>query len=222
MSPVRDEAGKLIGLSVIDRDITAQKQASQYARMTDENLRFLAAIVQSSEDAVISEALDGTITSWNPAAEKMFGYVEKEALGKPMSIIGTPDRVQEFDAIIDQVKRGIKVERYETQRKRKNGSVVDVLVTVSAVRNKDGKLKGTIRYSQGSLFYVKGTLRVQLTPEIIAQIWNGKVPYQLDRDAIERFGEMMKSELRNSLRSRIDSFEAYFQQLHTKQSPNSP
>ncbi|OGH43896.1 MAG: hypothetical protein A3I49_02355 [Candidatus Levybacteria bacterium RIFCSPLOWO2_02_FULL_37_11] len=89
-------------------------------------------------------------------------------------------------------------------------------------RNKDGKLKGTIRYSQGSLFYVKGTLRVQLTPEIIAQIWNGKVPYQLDRDAIERFGEMMKSELRNSLRSRIDSFEAYFQQLHTKQSPNSP
>ncbi|MBI1912430.1 MAG: PAS domain S-box protein, partial [Deltaproteobacteria bacterium] len=134
VSPIEEE-GKLIGLSAIDRDITAQKQAAQYAKS-------LAAIVQSSEDAVISEALDGTITSWNPAAEKMFGYSEKEALGKPMSIIGPPDRLNEFNEIIERAKKGIKIERYETQRKRKDGSLIDVAVTVSPVREEDGNLIG--------------------------------------------------------------------------------
>ena len=135
VSPVKNEDGKIIGLSVIDRDITSQKQSSQYARS-------LAAIVQSSEDAVISEALDGTITSWNPAAEKMFGYIEREALGKPMSLIGPADRIGEFKEIIDKVKKGITVERYETQRKRKDGTVVDVSVTVSPVRDEQGTLIG--------------------------------------------------------------------------------
>jgi PAS domain S-box-containing protein len=124
VSPIRNEEGELIGLSSIDRDISAQREASRYAYAIDENLRFLAAIVQSSEDAIISEALDGTITSWNPAAEKMFGYSEKEALGRPMSIIGPLDRVDEFKQIIDKVKKGLSVERYETQRKRRNGSLV--------------------------------------------------------------------------------------------------
>ncbi|MBI4302091.1 MAG: PAS domain S-box protein, partial [Chloroflexi bacterium] len=135
VSPVKDEEGKLIGLSAIDRDITAQKQASQYAQS-------LAAIVQSSEDAVISEALDGTITSWNPAAERMFGYSEASALGRPISIIGTPDRIDEFKEIIEKVKMGITVERYETQRRRRDGTVVDVWVTVSPVRNEEGGLIG--------------------------------------------------------------------------------
>ena len=135
VSPMTDDEGRLIGLSAIDRDISIQKQASQYARS-------LAAIVQSSEDAVISEALDGTITSWNPAAEKMFGYTEKEALGKPMSIIGPTDRIDEFKEIIERVKKGLTVERYETQRRRKDSSLVDVAVTVSPVRDEEGKLIG--------------------------------------------------------------------------------
>jgi PAS domain S-box-containing protein len=135
ISPVKDEAGNVIGASVIDRDITSQKQASQYARS-------LAAIVQSSEDAVISEALDGTITSWNPAAERMFGYTEKEAIGQPMSIIGTIDRLEEFKEIIERIKKGLTVERYETQRRRKDGTVVPVSVTVSPLRDENGKLIG--------------------------------------------------------------------------------
>ena len=142
VSPVRDQDGNLIGVSSIDRDVTMQKDASRYAYAIDENLRFLAAIVQSSEDAIISEALDGTITSWNPAAERMFGYTEKEALAKPMSIIGPPDRVAEFSQIIERARQGVSVERYETQRKRKNGTLVDVLVTVSPVRDETGRLIG--------------------------------------------------------------------------------
>ena len=142
VSPIKDENGHLIGLSSIDRDVTIQKQTSRYAFALDENLRFLAAIVQSSEDAIISEALDGTITSWNPAAERMFGYTEREALGRPMTIIGTPERLQEFAEIIEKVKKGQNVERYETTRRKKGGSMVDVLVTVSPVRDEDGRLIG--------------------------------------------------------------------------------
>ena len=134
-SPVRDEGGQLIGISVIDRDIMSQKQASQYARS-------LAAIVQSSEDAVISQDLDGTIKSWNPAAQKMFSYTESEALGQPMSMLGPSDRVGEFKEIIEKVRKGVTVERYETQRRRKDGTLVDVSVTVSPVRDEQGKLIG--------------------------------------------------------------------------------
>ena len=142
VSPVRDDEGKLIGISCIDRDITALKEASRNAYVTDENMRFLAAIVQSSEDAIISEALDGTITSWNPAAERLFGYTEKEALGQPMTIIAPPDRTAELRQIIERAKQGLTLERYETQRQRKNGTIVDVLVTVSLVRDQEGRLIG--------------------------------------------------------------------------------
>ncbi len=119
----------------------------------DKNLRFLAAIVQSSEDAIISETLDGIITSWNPAAERMFGYSAKEVLGKHMSIIGTPDRIHEFEVVVDKVKKGVKLERYETQRRRKNGTVVEVLVTVSPVRNEEGKLIGLSAIDRDITFF---------------------------------------------------------------------
>lgn len=122
--------------------ITTSIGLVQAGSAIDEKFRYLAAIVQSSEDAIIGEALDGTITSWNPAAEKMFDYTEKEAVGKPMSIIATPDRLEEYKEIIEKAKNGRKVERYETQRKRKNGTIVDVAVTVSPVRDDDGQLIG--------------------------------------------------------------------------------
>ena len=108
----------------------------------DEKFRYLAAIVQSSEDAIISEALDSTITSWNPAAENLFGYSEEEALGQPISFLGAPDRLDEFKEIIEAVKKGSKVERYETQRRRKDGTLVDVSVTASPVIDEAGQLIG--------------------------------------------------------------------------------
>ncbi len=116
--------------------------AAQNRSAIDEKFRYLAAIVQSSEDAIIGKDLDGIITSWNPAAEKLFGYTEKEALGKPMSIIATPGRSDEYKELIERVKKGITVERYETQRKRKDETIVDVAVTVSPVRDEEGRLIG--------------------------------------------------------------------------------
>jgi PAS domain S-box-containing protein len=104
--------------------------------------QFLAAIVQSSEDAVIGENLKGEIISWNPAAERIFGYSAEEAIGQKMEIIGPDGQQADFQAIIERVKKGEKIERYETQRKTKEGKIIDVSVTVSPVRDKDGEIVG--------------------------------------------------------------------------------
>ena len=116
--------------------------AAQPSSAIDEKFRYLAAIVQSSEDAIIGKDLDGVITSWNAAAEKLFGYSEKEAVGQPISILGAPGRLDEFKEIIETVKKGLRVERYETQRRRKGGTLVDVSVTASPVIDEGGKLIG--------------------------------------------------------------------------------
>ena len=93
ISPIKDVTGKVIGISKIARDITRQKFA-------DEKQAMLAAIINSSDDAIISKTLDGIITSWNHAAQKMFGYTEEEALGKHISLIIPPDRMHEETMII--------------------------------------------------------------------------------------------------------------------------
>jgi PAS domain S-box-containing protein len=134
-SVYKDKAGNILGIFAAARDITAQKRATQHAQS-------LAAIVKSLQDAVISEDLDATITSWNPAAEKMFGYKEEEALGKTLSILAAPGRADEFKELIERVRKGVRVEHYETQRRRKDGTVVEVAVTVSPIRNEEGELTG--------------------------------------------------------------------------------
>jgi len=116
--------------------------ALQNARPINEKNRFLAAIIESSEDAVIGGNLDGIITTWNTAAERMFGYGEGEALGKPMSILAGPSRPNEYKETIDKIRKGIRIEPYEAQRKRKDGSLLDVSVRVSPVRDHKGKLMG--------------------------------------------------------------------------------
>jgi PAS domain S-box-containing protein len=110
--------------------------------VVNEEFRFLAAIVQSSEDAIIGEDLNGIINSWNPAAEKLFGYSEEEANGQPITILGVPDHLDEFYEIIEMVRKGHGIESHETRRRRKDGILVDVSVTASPVNDGEGTLIG--------------------------------------------------------------------------------
>jgi PAS domain S-box-containing protein len=131
---------------------------------------FLGAIVQSSEDAVISEGLDGTIKSWNPAAEAMFGYTAAEAIGQPMHLIGPKEKAHEFDKIIEKVKRGERIKRFETQRKRKDGSLIDVAVTVSPINDSTGRVVGLsaidrdITGERQSAQYARSLIEASLDP----------------------------------------------------------
>ena len=102
---------------------------------------WLAAIVESSDDAIVSKTLDGIVTSWNPAAEKLFGYTAEEMIGRPIAILAAPDRENEMPAILESIRRGEKVDHYETVRRRKDGSLVDISLTVSPIRDETGRIR---------------------------------------------------------------------------------
>jgi PAS domain S-box-containing protein len=111
-------------------------------------LAHLAAIVQSSDDAIISKDLNGIITSWNPAAERMFGYSAAEMIGKPVLAIIPEDRQQEEEYVLANVRAGRTVEHFETVRRRKDGSLIDVSLTVSPVRDSSGSLVGASKIAR--------------------------------------------------------------------------
>ena len=96
-------------------------------------LNWLAAIVSDSQDAILSKSLDGTILSWNPGAERLYGFTAEEAVGRPISIIVPEDRHGEIEAILDGIRHGEKIEPHETVRRRKDGELVLVSVTVSPI-----------------------------------------------------------------------------------------
>ena len=110
----------------------------------------LAAIVQSSEDAIISKSLDGVITSWNPAAEKLFGYTADEAIGQPITIIIPPDRYGEEADILARIRRGEALEHFDTVRVTKSGQRLDVSITASPVRNDRGEIIGGSKIGRAS------------------------------------------------------------------------
>ena len=108
----------------------------------------LAAIIRSSDDAIISKTLDGIITSWNPGAQKLFGYSEEEALGKPMTMLISSERLHEEREILGRIARGEATEHFETVRMRKDGTPIDVSVTISPVRNDRGELTGASKIAR--------------------------------------------------------------------------
>jgi PAS domain S-box-containing protein len=103
---------------------------------------YLAAIVDSTDDAVIGKTLDGTIISWNKGAERIYGYTPDEVVGQPISVLIPPDRPDELPAILSRLARGERIDHYLTKRRRKNGEVIDVSVTISPVRAETGEIIG--------------------------------------------------------------------------------
>ena len=141
VSPINDSNGNIIGISKIARDISGQNIA-------EEKQATLAAIVNSSDDAIISKTLFGIITSWNHAASKMFGYTEAEVIGKHISIIIPPDRMDEETMIIGNIRSGKKIQHFETVRVAKDGRKVNISLTVSPIRNKEGKIIGASKIAR--------------------------------------------------------------------------
>src|SRR5581483_3833434 len=117
-------------------------------RSNEESSRRLAAIVESSQDAIVSKDLNGLITSWNSAAERLFGYTAEEAVRKPVTIIIPPERYQEEAEILNRIRSGERVEHLDTVRCRKDGRLVNVSVTVSPVRNAEGRVIGASKIAR--------------------------------------------------------------------------
>jgi len=133
LSPVETMEGVLVTSSI--RDVTQRK-------LMDEARLRLAAIVESSDDAIISKTLDGTITSWNAGARRIFGYTEEEAVGQPVSILIPPELLDEEIRILETLSAGNRIEHYETVRVTKAGKKVSVSLTISPVKDSRGKIIG--------------------------------------------------------------------------------
>jgi len=133
LSPLETAEGTLVSSAI--RDVTDRKKADE--------LRFqLAAIVDSSDDAIIGKDLDGVILSWNKGAERIYGYSAAEMIGRPISVLLPPGRLGEEPEILERLKRGERVEPFETVRRRKDGQDIDVSVTISPIRDSRGDVVG--------------------------------------------------------------------------------
>ena len=125
-----------------------EKAISRPAEKNREASELLAAIVDSSDDAIISKNLDGVITSWNKSAEQMFGYRAAEAIGRNITLIIPDERREEEVDIISRLKRGNRIDHFHTVRRRKDGAMLDVSLTISPVRNASGKIVGASKVAR--------------------------------------------------------------------------
>ena len=138
--PLRNPDGTIVQLA-ISRDITDRRHKEHAALL-------LGAIVDSSDDAIVSKDLNGVITSWNKGAERLFGYSSAEAVGRPVTIIVPPDRLDEEPEILARLRRGERVNHLETVRRRKDGSLLDISLTISPVKDARGKIIGASKIAR--------------------------------------------------------------------------
>jgi PAS domain S-box-containing protein len=141
VSPIRDAAGRLVGLSHAVRDITHQKSIDRQAL-------HLAALVDSSDDAIASKDLDGVVQSWNRAAERMFGFTAPEIIGRSIRTIIPKDLWHEEDEVLRRVRAGDRIEHFDTVRRRKNGTLLPVSLTVSPIRTAEGVIIGASKIAR--------------------------------------------------------------------------
>lgn len=166
--PLFDDAGQLIGAINTIRDVTGNK-------FVEERMAHLAAIVDSSDDAIISKTLDGVITSWNDAAERIFGYKAAEAIGRSITMLIPPDRQDEEPTILERLKRGERVDHFETKRITKDKRILDISLTISPIKDNAGQVTGASK--------------------IARDITDQKAAEKLLREAEERFKVQLEAEV---------------------------
>src|ERR1044072_8474976 len=132
--PIADLKNRLVGVSESKTDL--------------QSARLLAAIVESSDDAIASKDLNGIVISWNKGAERIFGYAAEEIIGKPISILIPSDRENEEPFILDRIRRGERIDHYDTVRKRKDGTLIDIALTVSPIRDEKGRVIGASKIAR--------------------------------------------------------------------------
>jgi PAS domain S-box-containing protein len=150
------EDGRFVHTRCFTRDITEQ-------RRTAELQEHLAAIVESSDDAIISKDLNGIIRSWNRGAERIFGYRPEEIIGKPVTTLAVPGRANEIPNIISRIRRGERIDHYETRRQTKDGRVLSVSLTVSPIRDASGEIIGASKIARDITERVRSEETLQKT-----------------------------------------------------------
>jgi PAS domain S-box-containing protein len=140
-APIRDGEGNLAGAVLVFRDVTEQRKAERSAR-------FLASIVESSDDAIIGKDVNGIITSWNKGAERIFGYSAAEAVGRPIAMLAPWVHADEMPDILARIRRDERVDHFDTVRRAKDGRLVPISLTVSPIKDEDGNIIGASKIAR--------------------------------------------------------------------------
>lgn len=140
-TPIFDSEGNLTGAVNMLVDQTA-------GSIADESAQRYSAIIQSSDDAIVAKDLDGTISEWNRGAERLFGYTAEEAVGRPVAMLVPSDRADEEPDILARIRRGERIDHFETIRRRKDGSLVEISLSVSPIRNRAGQVIGAAKIAR--------------------------------------------------------------------------
>jgi PAS domain S-box-containing protein len=140
-NPILDERGAILGAVNVLIDITDRRRDERAQAL-------LAAIVESSEDAIVSKTLDGVITSWNAGAEHLFGYTAAEAIGQHVTLIIPPDRLTEEDMILERLRRGERFDHFETIRRAKDGRLLNISLTISPIHDATGRVTGASKVAR--------------------------------------------------------------------------
>ena len=147
-SPVRIADGSIVGTVMVFRDVTERRQIERERAERQHASQELAAIVESSDDAILRMDLDGTITAWNHAAERMYGYTASDAIGQSIHLIVPDNRVGEEDEVLERIRRGDRVDQFETVRRRKDGTTFSASLTMSPVRDAVGAVIGASKIAR--------------------------------------------------------------------------
>lgn len=148
ISPLRDAMGRIVGASKIARDISERVRAREREALLARTTWLYESLVESSTDAIITKTLQGRVTSWNRAAERIFGYSAAEMIGTPMIRLFPPERRPEEEDILARIARGERVEHFETVRLHKNGAPIHVSVTISPLRDEHGEIVGASKIAR--------------------------------------------------------------------------
>jgi PAS domain S-box-containing protein len=206
--PAEDELRAVDILARQAADLIERTQVEAALRESEQHLRWLASIVDSSYDPIISTDIDRKITTWNHAAEQLYGYTFDEVIGKPITILHPPDRPDEQRTIPKRIKRGERIKNHETVRQRKDRTLVDVSVTISPVRNAEGKVVGSSSITRD----ITERKRAQEHEKMLMAELDHRVKNVLSRvDMVfmsSRNGSSSIDEFTRSVRGRIQSMAA--------------
>jgi PAS domain S-box-containing protein len=209
-SSVRSEDGEFLHSQCCTRDITEQ-------RCAEEACRHLAAIVEGSDDAILSKSLEGVITSWNNAAERIFGYTAAEVMGRLVTLLIPPDRLTEEIEILSRLRRGERVDHYETVRRCKDGRLLNVSLTISPIMDGKGRIVGASKIARNITEKKRAEAALKSARDQLARM-NEELERRVDertaslRDAIAQLEEFSYT-VSHDLRAPLRGMQVYSQAL---------